>query len=148
LICILLSVECVSPFLTNIVGFPRFIDCSAKVLTAPLNGTFLHYCFVSSYPGNGDIQFSWKRHNGQLDPNRTLINSSGTDYLKNVSILIYNVQEHDEDTYILTVQNHCGARNSSTYVAVNQYGGKLGGQFVYLGTNKVPAFCYLGDWAY
>ena len=49
---------------------------------------------------------------------------------------------------MLTVQNHCGARNSSTYVAVNPYGGKLGDQFVYLGTNKVPAFCYLGDWAY
>ena len=109
-----------------LLGSPQFIDCSAKVLTAPLNGTFLHYCFVSSYPGNGAIEFSWKRHNEQLDSNRTVINSSGTNYLKNVSILIYNVQEHDEDTYILTVWNHCGVRNSSIYVIVNPDGGKLG----------------------
>ena len=81
---------------------------------------------MSSSPGNGALEFSWKRRNGQLDSNRTQINSSGTNYLKNVSILIYNIKEHDEDTYILIVQNHCGVRNSSIYVIVNPDGGKLG----------------------
>jgi len=103
---------------------PQFIGCTTKVLTAPLNGSFFHYCFVSS-SGSGAIQFSWTRDSGPIDWNRTTINTSGTTYLKNISIQIDHIKEYDEDTYVLTVRNDCGVQHSSIYVVVNPDGGEL-----------------------
>ena len=54
-----------------------------------------------------------------------MINSSGTAYLKNISIQIDHIKEYDEDTYVLIVWNDCGAQHSSTYVVVNPDGGEL-----------------------
>ena len=107
------------------LGTLQFIGCTTKVLTAPFNGSIFHYCFVSSSPGNGAIQFNWTRDGGPLDWDRTVVNSSGTSYLKNISIQIDHIKEHDEDTYLLTVWNDCGTQNSSVYVDVNQDGGEL-----------------------
>ena len=53
-----------------------------------------------------------------------MINTSGTTYLKNISIQIDHIKEYDEDTYVLTVWNVCGIQHSSTYVVVNPDGGE------------------------
>jgi len=54
-----------------------------------------------------------------------MISSSGTTYLKNISIQIDHIKEYDEDTYVLTVWNVCGIQHSSIHVVVNPDGGEL-----------------------
>ena len=80
--------------------------------------TFSIYCIVEGRTDRGVVNATWSRLSGSLDSNRTVITATGDSFSKNVSIVIFDLQRSDQDTYILLAANSCGHSNHTVAVVV------------------------------
>ena len=107
-----------TPTLPHPTGsLPTVQECSDRVLTAPLHGSFSIYCIVHCLRSAGTLVTTWSRENGTINASRTIITEQGK-LTRNTSISIQDVQRSDEDRYDLTASSNCGERVVSTSVVV------------------------------